>query len=320
MGQPRPLTEGEPAADGTTVVMDLKEVHAIDGELIANLTVSPGSGLLDPMSHDLSQDLTVVVTSATTPTKRTWSKGMLPGVFPVPLTLTGDVTSWPFDDYHSGTITVELFRGNAPVPQRASVTFVDRLRGWHVDVGGASKAGDLALYRVAVQRSPTTAAFAAAILGIDVLLASTGVFVVVQTARDRLPVQPGMTTWYGAMLFSVVMLRSTLPDAPPIGWWVDVAVVLWVIVVLAVSMVLYVYCWWRHARPAAKDPNQNNRRTHAAPLDLNTKVSASRPAGPRSRRSAGQAAARTTAFTVAGRSSSKSSIRTQRPSSNSRRQ
>ncbi|CPR13377.1 transmembrane protein [Mycobacterium bohemicum DSM 44277] len=41
--------------------------------------------------------LSVVVTSAVTPTKRTWSKAMLPGGFPVPLSLTGRVADWPFD-------------------------------------------------------------------------------------------------------------------------------------------------------------------------------------------------------------------------------
>jgi hypothetical protein len=58
-----------------------------------------------------------------------------------------------------------------------------------------------------------------------------------------------MTTWYAAMLFAVVPLRNALPDSPPIGWWVDVTVVLWVIVALGISMLIYIYCWWRDMRP-----------------------------------------------------------------------
>jgi hypothetical protein len=254
MGQPRQVTEGHPAPDGTMVTLDLKDVHSIDGELIANVTVSPGPGLLDPVTHDLTQDLSVVVTSAVTPTKRTWSKGMLPGVFPVSLTLTGDVTHWPFDDYHSGPITVELFRGAAPLPQRASVRFIDRLRGWRVDVSGASNANEPPPYDVEVQRSPTTGAFAAAIVGVLILLAGLGLVVAVQTVRGRRKFQPPMTTWYAAMLFSVVPLRNALPDSPPIGWWVDVTVVLWVIVVLAISMLLYICCWWRDLKPNVDKP------------------------------------------------------------------
>lgn len=254
MGQPRRVVDGYPASDGTTVTIGLKEVHSIDGELIADLAVSPGPGLLDPSTHDLTQDLSVIVTSAVTPTKRTWSKGMLPGVFPVTLNLTGDVRHWPFDDYHSGPITVELFRGAGAEPQRASVTFIDRLRGWRVDVPATSQAGKPAPYRVVLHRSPTTGAFAAAILGVLILLAGLGLIVAVQTVRGRRKFQPPMTTWYAAMLFAVVPLRNALPDSPPIGWWVDVTVVLWVIVILAISMAIYIYCWWQHLRPDAETP------------------------------------------------------------------
>lgn len=254
LGQPRQVTEGHPAPDGTTVTIDLKDVHSIDGQLIADVTVAPGPGLLDPVSHDLTQDLSVVVTSAVTPTKHTWSKGMLPGVFPVPLNLTGDVTHWPFDDYHSGPITVELFRGTPPASQRAPVTFVDRLRGWRVDVPGGSNANDSGPYRVELQRSPSTAAFAAAVVGVLILLAGLALFVAVQTLRGRRKFQPPMTTWYGTMLFAVVPLRNALPDSPPIGWWVDVTVVLWVIVVLGISMLIYIYCWWRDLRPDPDKP------------------------------------------------------------------
>ncbi|OBG78389.1 MULTISPECIES: DUF4436 domain-containing protein [unclassified Mycobacterium] len=253
MGQPRQVTEGRPGPDGTTVTIGLKEVHTIDGELVADVAVAPGPGILDPVTHDLTQDLSVVVTSAVTPSKRTWSKGMLPGVFPIPLNLIGDVRHWPLDNYHSGPVSVEIFRGAGP-PQRASVTFVDRLRGWRVNVAGADQGGEPAPYRVELQRSPTTAAFATAVVGVLVLLAALGAFVAVQTLRGRRKFQPPMTTWYAAMLFAIVPLRNALPDSPPIGWWVDVTVVLWVIVVLALSMGVYIYCWWRDLKPEPAKP------------------------------------------------------------------
>jgi Domain of unknown function (DUF4436) len=43
------LTEGQPAADGTTVTIDLEELQSVKGTLNANVTLSPGRpGLLDP--------------------------------------------------------------------------------------------------------------------------------------------------------------------------------------------------------------------------------------------------------------------------------
>jgi len=127
---PHDLTQGRPMTDGTTITMDLQEVQQSNTVLLANLAIVPGPTLLDPRTHDLTQDFSVVVTSAASPTKRSWSKGMVPGSFPVPLSISGAVTDWPFDHYVSGPVTVEVFRGDNPVPERAAVTFADRLAGW----------------------------------------------------------------------------------------------------------------------------------------------------------------------------------------------
>ena len=246
---PHDLTPRQPAADGTTVTLELQDVQQNNTVLLANLAISPGPKLLDPRTHGLTEDLSVVVTSAATPTKRSWSKDMLPGTFPVPLTLSGDVVDWPFDHYETGPITVELFRGAGQVPEPAPVTFVDRLAGWQITVPGKD-----APYRVKLQRSAGTVSFAVVILGALILLAAIGLFVAVQTARDRRKFQPPMTTWYAAMLFAVVPLRNALPNAPPFGSWIDLRIVLWVIVALVLSMLVYITCWWRHTAPDFDQP------------------------------------------------------------------
>ena len=98
-------------------------------------------------------------------------------------------------------------------------------------------------------RSPSTVGFGVAVLCVLIGLACLGLFVAVQTSRDRRKFQPPMTTWYAAMLFAVMPLRNALPDAPPFGSWIDITIVLWVIVVLGISMGIYISCWWRHLRP-----------------------------------------------------------------------
>lgn len=102
----------------------------------------------------------------------------------------------------------------------------------------------------------STAAFAIVILGVLIAIASLALFVAIQTTQDRRPFQPPMTTWYAAMLFAVVPLRNALPGSPPFGSWVDITVVIWVLVALAISMVLYIGCWWRHLNPPAAAPAQ----------------------------------------------------------------
>jgi hypothetical protein len=96
--------------------------------------------------------------------------------------------------------------------------------------------------------------FASVIVVVMIALAGIGLFVAIQTARNRRKFQPPMTTWYAAMLFAVMPLRNAFPDSPPIGSWIDVTVVLWVIVLLVIAMLLYINCWWRHLRPDAEQP------------------------------------------------------------------
>jgi Domain of unknown function (DUF4436) len=249
LGRADRITDVRPAADGTTVTIDVEELHSVKGVLSANLTVTPGKVLLDPVTHALKDDLSIAVTSEVT-TKQNWSKGMVPGVLPVPLAIYGDPSAWPFDSYRSEEIIVELFRGPAQLPERVPVTFVDRLPGWTiaVPVGNATDAP----YRLEFERSPSTAAFAAVMVAAMVVIAGLGLFVALQTVRDRAKFQPVMIPWYAAMLFAVVPLRNELPDSPPIGFWIDITVVLWVIVVLVTSMALYIYCWWRQVRADAR--------------------------------------------------------------------
>ncbi|OBK19946.1 DUF4436 domain-containing protein [Mycobacterium asiaticum] len=249
MGPPHPVTDGQPAADGTTVTVDVQTVQPYKSALLVDLTVVPGPALLDPQTGNLTEDLSVSVTSATTPVRRSWPKGTQPGVFPISLNITGDVSDWPFDSYRSGPVTVELFRGAAQAPERASVTFVDRLPGWKVEVPGGRKDGVAVPYRAELQRSPSTVALAVVLLGVLVALACFGLFVAVQTVRNRRKFQPPMATWFAAMLFAVIPLRNALPDSPPFGAWVDVMIVIWVIVALVIAMGLYVSCWWRHLAP-----------------------------------------------------------------------
>jgi len=249
MGHPHQIAESPSSGDGTTVTVDIEEIESDNSVLVANLSISPALALLDPRSHDLKEDLSVVLTSAVTAGKRTWAKGTLPDVFRVSLTLVGDVAEWPFDRYRSGPITIDLFSGATRVLQHPTVTLVDRLLGWNIDVARVSTPNALAADRVDLYRSSSTVAFGVVILAVLIALAGLGLFVAVQTVRDRRKFQPPMTTWYAAMLFAVMPLRNALPDSPPFGCWIDVTIVLWVIVVLVISMTLYISCWWRHLRP-----------------------------------------------------------------------
>ena len=233
------------ASGGTTVTLNVVTVSNNYDELVGDLIVKPGPALVDSATDGLNQDLTVAVTSTTKPIRRTWSKGTLPGVFPVPLTLARNAERWPFDSYYTGPITVELFAGAGQVAERANVTFVDRVTGWKLQVNRVTNANSTSPYVVELQRSASTMLFAFVILLIFVAIAGIGLYVAIQTHRDPSKFQAPLTTWYAAMLFAVIPLRNSLPGSPVFGSWIDLTIVLWVLAALVISMVLYIAAWAR---------------------------------------------------------------------------
>jgi hypothetical protein len=254
MGYPHLVSDGSPTADGTRVTIDIEEMQSGNSALVVNVRVIPGPALLDPETHYLKEDLSMLVTSAVAASKRTWPKGTLPDVVRSSLSLAGEVADWPFDQYHSGPVQVEVLSGAAQA-EKANVTLVRRLLGWKVNATPVNQADPHGAYRLDLVRSPSTVAFGVVILAVLITLAGLALFVAVQTVRDRRKFQPPMTTWYAAMLFAVMPLRNALPDSPPFGSWIDVTIVLWVVVVLVISMVLYISCWWRHLRPEGETPS-----------------------------------------------------------------
>lgn len=248
MGHPHVVVQDTSAGDGTKMTTDVEAIQSDNSVLVANISVVPGPGLLDPHTHALKDDLSIVAASAVTSSAQTWPKGTLPTVFRVSLVLTGEVADWPFDEYHSGPVVAQLSSGSAHTPVPATVTMVDRLLGWKVDVTRVNEAEPTGPYRVDLYRSPSTVAFGVAIVCVLIGLAGLGLFVAIETLRDRRKFQPPMTTWYAAMLFAVMPLRNALPDAPPFGSWIDITIVVWVIILLGIAMGIYISCWWRHLR------------------------------------------------------------------------
>lgn len=248
LGRPHEVAHGRPTADGTTVTLHVEQLQTIKGVLVANLAVSPGTELLDSQTQGLKDDLTVTVTSVVTPTKRTWSSGSLPGVFPVPLTISGDPANWPFDHYRSGPITVQLYRGAAHAPERVG------------DIRRPASGLERRHFRCRRRQCACPVPS-----GVAPIAEQRGIRHRHRRCVDRAgrggPVRCGSNrTWPAAIpaaddnvvcgnAFAVIPLRNALPDAPPIGFWIDVTVVLWVVVALVTSMVLYILCWWWHLKP-----------------------------------------------------------------------
>ena len=131
----------------------------------------------------------------------------------------------------------------------ARVKFEGSIDGWSItrQDGGPSpdSVGQGDSVQVQVKRALGPLTFDLGICIVLLTLPALSIFTTYQVVTGRKEFQMTFTTWYAAMLFAIVPLRNILPGAPPPGAWIDQALVLWVIVGLVSSMVVYVGYWYR---------------------------------------------------------------------------
>ncbi|SNT09006.1 DUF4436 family protein [Rhodococcoides kyotonense] len=230
-----------PDDSGALVYLD---VVAVDGEnfsIDARVSVYPGTELVDD-SGFLSDDLVVDVSPLAAGGRLEFDRGTRPSAQPISLYADGDITRWPFDVHESTDVTVRVVDGSSPVPSTVAVT--DSLTGWTISSSVDATAQSLG---ITAERTGASWIFALALCGVLLVLPVCALFVSIQTLRSRRKFQPPMVTWFAVMLFAVLPLRNLFPGSPPIGSWVDYALVVWVVAGLATAMALYVLTWWRQA-------------------------------------------------------------------------
>ncbi|MDJ0394138.1 DUF4436 family protein [Rhodococcus sp. G-MC3] len=235
-----------PDPAGVLVYLD---VGSVDGEAFsvdAKVSVYPGQDLVSNYGY-LKDDLLIDLAPLASGGRLVFSAGTAPSPSPSTIYSDGDIRTWPFDSYHAESVVVRAFSesGAARTPVPAVVAVTDSLTGWSVDSDGDHTGGDK--FDITVSRNGVSKVYDLAICMVLVALPMCALFVAVNTVRRRKKFQPPMVTWFAVMLFAVLPIRNLLPGAPPIGSWVDYAVVLWVVLGLVTAMILYVCTWWRDA-------------------------------------------------------------------------
>ena len=242
------FTESTPSSE-TAVIMRLRQLDTAQNSLSIDILVHPGRDLLDKDPQSANQ-FVVRLSSWTASGELIHVHADVANDTTTTLIATGDPDDWPFDSYNTDVIGVETFSGSGtqlkPVP--AEVIVAGHINGW--DIGTVSNTigsppAPPQTVRFTLERSPAALAFDISLILVLLALPATALFVAIQTLMGRRKFLPPLTTWFAAMLFAVVPLRNLLPGAPPAGAWIDQALVGWVLLALATSMVLYVAAWWR---------------------------------------------------------------------------
>jgi hypothetical protein len=103
-----------------------------------------------------------------------------------------------------------------------------------------------------LQRSPSTMMLSTLLLLLLLSLVTVAILVTVYIARGRLRAEFGPASWLTAMLFAVLPVRGFFPGSPPIGSWIDILVVFWVILLIMLCVAAVAAMLLRRTREAER--------------------------------------------------------------------
>ncbi len=236
----------------TVVLIELTAIPPVDNTIDATVLVVPDAGLIDEFGT-LNTDVAVRLYPSNDFGELNYPRGHTPGRENTRMFALGDADRWPFDTFTTGAISADVFAGTGDarryVPARVEIA--GSLNGWDVQAdrmgpgASADRPDDNATVTLSRSRGPLLliAGFVLVLLALPAM----AVFVAVELLLGRKTFQPAFSTWFAAMLFSVVPIRGVLPGDPPAGSWIDEAVVVWVLIALTVAMATYVTAWVRRA-------------------------------------------------------------------------
>lgn len=240
--------------DDTVVLLRFEQLHTVSNRLDVKVLVMPDDSMIDKRLDVLTVDTSVRLYPENDLGDLQYPVGKSPAQVATTIEAHGDPGNWPFDTYTTDTIQADVLVGAGEhrqyKPARVEVT--GSLEGWDISatrVGDSSQTSDRPdNVSITLKRAKGPLVFDLGICLVLFTLPTLALFVAIQMLTGRREFLPPFGTWYAAMLFAVVPLRTILPGSPPAGSWIDQAVVIWVLIALAAAMVVYIAAWYRHSR------------------------------------------------------------------------
>jgi hypothetical protein len=237
----------------TIVLISVQSLKTVDRKLDVRVSVIPQDTLVDKQLDVLNTDISVRIYPWNTSGDLHFKEGEAPGELTTSLDLNGDSDTWPFDSYTTEFISADVLAGPSEdrkfLPARVEVE--GSIDGWSIsrEAGPPSpdSTGQGKSIQVKLKRALGPLAFDLGICLVLITLPALAIFTTYQVVTRKRAFQMPFLTWFAAMLFAIVPLRNILPGAPPPGAWIDQALVLWVIIALVSSMVVYVIAWYRQS-------------------------------------------------------------------------
>ncbi len=238
-------------AGGVLVVAEAESIDAAAASVTFEVRIELDDALVTDGERPAEQ-VTVTLLPTVDDADLTWVAHRRPAAAQATLVVDGDIQAWPFDGYDA-LVGAQAYVGpdgaTKPVPTALAIT--GNIQGWHLAVDhaggnhGIDGATEEQIGALAIHRTVAIIGTGLLLVGVLITLGTLGLTVAISCLLGRRRLEATMLSWGGAMLFAALPIRNFFPGSPPPGSWVDIAVVLWVLVALGLTLVAMVRAWWR---------------------------------------------------------------------------
>lgn len=241
----------DPPSEGVAIVFTPNEVQPVSGQISGIVMLYPGAYMSDnanALLHPIEVDISPAIVGA----RITYPQGLEPTAQQVVLPISGDVQNYPLDTYLLASFALAYKVTDRGVRQQLMTqdSVYLSIAGWSGQdqtptpvqaVTGTQNAnvGDLYgddQFVMNIQRSPSTKMLAAVLLVMLISLGTVAGLMAIWVYRGRIKADFAPAGWMTAMLFAVLPVRGFFPGSPPIGAWMDILIVFWVILIIMLSV------------------------------------------------------------------------------------
>lgn len=175
----------------------------------------------------------------------------------------GTYEHYPFDRYTEAVVAFVTTKGadGKEITIPSEIVVWGKFPGWRVlsatsrdalpanlvkaDSELESIPSDMSATVVTVARSGSTMTIVVIVIASMAMLTLLALVVARSVAIRKRRIEATMASWFAALLFAMVPLRTNLPGAPPIGVYLDFLVFLWILIGLMIALAIFITSWIR---------------------------------------------------------------------------
>lgn len=246
---------GTSASSGILVTIEPLSLDTVKGQLSVQYTfMAQGTDLTDDKNH-LKANVRLFIQTLDGVQEVKYLAGDSVGRVEGTVGVDGEIAAYPFDSY-GGTVVISADTYGRGTDGSLTSTGVlpvglqgaGGINGW--DTGLQLEPGmvDGAFGSFELNRAFSTQVFALLILTMVTVLAVIALWVSLLVITNRRRVEAALLGWTASLLFALPLLRTYLPNSPPVGAAIDVYLYLWVIVAAVAASVIVVVAWISQTR------------------------------------------------------------------------